>query len=53
MELSKEQMEDTLLELIENDELTEFQFNYILEWLSGNRYVNDARETLSQFKNIK
>ena len=39
--LDKEQMEDTLLELIENDELTEFQLNYILEWLSGNGYVSD------------
>ena len=39
MELSKEQMEDTLLELIENDELTEFQLNYILKWLNGNGYV--------------
>tara|TARA_R110002012_G_scaffold317281_1_gene533273 strand:- start:274 stop:393 length:120 start_codon:yes stop_codon:yes gene_type:complete len=37
--LDKEQMEDTLLELIENDELTEFQLNYILKWLSGNGYV--------------
>jgi len=39
--LDKEQMEDTLLELIENDELTEFQLNYILKWLSGNGYVGE------------
>ena len=39
--LDKEQMEDTLLELIENDELTEFQLNYILKWLSGNGYVDE------------
>jgi len=38
MKLSKEQMEDTLLQLIENDELTEFQLDYILGWLSGNGY---------------
>tara|TARA_R110002110_G_scaffold138974_1_gene325342 strand:+ start:643 stop:888 length:246 start_codon:yes stop_codon:yes gene_type:complete len=39
MELNKEQMEDTLLELIEIAELTEFQLDYILKWLSGNGYV--------------
>jgi len=33
-------MEDTLLELIENSELTEFQLDYILRWLSGNGYIN-------------
>ncbi len=38
--MNKEQMEDTLLELIENNELTEFQLDYILKWLSGNGYVN-------------
>ena len=36
----KEEMEDTLLELIENNELTKFQLDYILKWLSGNGYVS-------------
>jgi hypothetical protein len=38
--MNKEQMEDTLLELIENNELTEFQLDYILKWLSGNGFVD-------------
>ena len=38
--MSKEEMKETLVELIENNELTEFQLNYILKWLSGNGYVN-------------
>ena len=38
--MKKEYMEDTLLELIEKNQLTEFQLDYILKWLSGNGYVN-------------
>ena len=39
--MNKEEMEETLVELIENNELTEFQLNYILKWLSGNGYVSE------------
>jgi hypothetical protein len=38
--MNKEEMEETLVELIENNELTKFQLDYILKWLSGNGYVN-------------
>ena len=38
--MNKEEMEETLVELIENNELTEFQLDYILKLLSGNGYVN-------------
>ena len=40
LSMNKEEMEETLVELIENNELTEFQLDYILKWLSGNGYVN-------------
>jgi len=30
---------ETLIELIGNDELTEFQLEYMLQWVQGNGYV--------------
>ena len=38
--MNKEEMEETLVELIENEELTEFQLDYILKWIQGNGYVS-------------
>ena len=32
-------MEEVLVELIENGELTEFQTKYMLTWIQGNGYV--------------
>jgi len=32
---------ETLVELIENNELTEYQLDYILKWIQGNGYVNE------------
>ena len=38
--MNKEEMEETLVEVIENEELTEFQLEYILKWIQGNGYVS-------------
>ena len=38
--MNKEEMEETLVELIENEELTESQLEYILKWIQGNGYVS-------------
>ena len=38
--MNKEEMEETIVELIENEELTEFQLDYILKWIQGNGYVS-------------
>ena len=37
--MNKEEMEEILVELIENGELTEFQIKYMLTWIQGNGYV--------------
>ena len=37
--MDKEEMEEVLVELIENGELTEFQIKYMLTWIQGNGYV--------------
>jgi hypothetical protein len=37
--MNKEEMEEVLVELIENGELTEFQIKYMLTWIQGNGYV--------------
>ena len=37
--MNKEEMEEVLVELIENGELTEFQTKYMLTWIQGNGYV--------------
>jgi len=34
-----EETKEVLVELIENDELTEFQLEYMLKWVQGNGYV--------------
>ena len=36
--MNKEEMEETLVEVIENEELTEFQLEYILKWIQGNGF---------------
>ena len=38
---NKERDEETLIELIENNELTEYQLDYILKWIQGNGYVSE------------
>tara|TARA_R100001463_G_scaffold104022_2_gene158515 strand:+ start:556 stop:672 length:117 start_codon:yes stop_codon:yes gene_type:complete len=38
--MNKEEMAETIVELIENEELTEFQLDYILKWIQGNGYVS-------------
>ena len=37
--MNKEEMEEVLVELIENGELTEVQIKYMLTWIQGNGYV--------------
>jgi len=34
------EIKETLVELIENNELTVYQLDYILKWIQGNGYVN-------------
>jgi len=38
--MNKEEMAETIVEVIENEELTEFQLEYILKWIQGNGYVS-------------
>jgi hypothetical protein len=38
--MNKAEMAETIVELIENEELTEFQLDYILKWIQGNGYVS-------------
>tara|TARA_R100000234_G_C4944484_1_gene154440 strand:- start:265 stop:381 length:117 start_codon:yes stop_codon:yes gene_type:complete len=38
--MNKEEIAETIVELIENEELTEFQLDYILKWIQGNGYVS-------------
>jgi len=47
--MNKEEMEAVLVELIENDELTEFQLRYMLTWIQGNGYVEI--EGLNEYTN--
>ncbi len=37
--MNYEETKEILVELIENDELTEFQLEYMLQWIQGNGYV--------------
>ena len=37
--MNYEETKETLVELIENDELTESQLEYMLKWVQGNGYV--------------
>jgi hypothetical protein len=37
--MNYEETKETLVELIENDELTESQLEYMLQWVQGNGYV--------------
>jgi len=37
--MNREEMEEVLVELIENGELTEFQIKHMLTWIQGNGYV--------------
>ena len=39
-QVTKEQIKENLVGLIENDELTEFQLEYIFQWVQRNGYVN-------------
>jgi hypothetical protein len=39
--MNYEEKTEALVELLENNEVTESQVNYILEWLQGNGYVNN------------
>ena len=36
--MNKEELEETLVEIIENEELTEFQLTYIFKWIQGNGF---------------
>ena len=36
--MNKEELEETLVEVIENEELTEFQLEYIFKWIQGNGF---------------
>ena len=38
--MNKEELAETIVEVIENEELTEFQLEYILKWIQGNGYVS-------------
>ena len=37
--MNYEETKEILVDLIENDELTEFQLEYMLQWIQGNGYV--------------
>ena len=39
--MSNIEIKEILVELIENNELTEYQLDYILKWIQGNGYVNE------------
>ena len=35
------EIKETLVELVENNELTKYQLDYILKWIQGNGYVSE------------
>jgi hypothetical protein len=39
--MSNIEIKETLVELIENNELTKYQLDYILKWIQGNGYVSE------------
>jgi hypothetical protein len=39
--MTNREIKETLVELIENNELTEYQLDYILKWIQGNGYVSE------------
>ena len=40
--IMKDELKETLVELIENDELSTSQMEWILEYIQGNGYVKDG-----------
>ena len=51
--MTNREIKETLVELIENDELTEYQLDYILKWIQGNGYVSGEDEQVQLEKDIK
>tara|TARA_B110000467_G_C17985781_1_gene297661 strand:- start:315 stop:506 length:192 start_codon:yes stop_codon:yes gene_type:complete len=47
--MNYEEKTEALVDLLENNEVTEAQVTYLLEWLQGNGYVeNTAAEAMEQ-----
>jgi len=39
--MTNSEIKEILVELIENNELTVYQLDYILKWIQGNGYVSE------------
>jgi len=39
--MKNREIKEILVELIENNELTKYQLDYILKWIQGNGYVSE------------
>ena len=44
--MSYEELQETLVEVIENDELSANQMKWILEYIQGNGYTNQMRRLM-------
>ena len=53
--MNYEEKTEALVDLLENNEVTEAQVTYLLEWLQGNGYVEDTmeQEELQYDKDVK
>tara|TARA_R110002033_G_scaffold114515_2_gene159421 strand:- start:1750 stop:1923 length:174 start_codon:yes stop_codon:yes gene_type:complete len=51
--MNYEEKTEALVDLLENNEVTEAQVTYLLEWLQGNGYVENTQEELQYDKDVK